>query len=91
MSIEQKKISKFVIHKWLLKCVMVFVSNPLLVIYTFGDIMQHVNGELEIPVLKLNSLANQCVGIHKEHPSAEQLLTLIYLKNNLHAYEHYVP
>lgn len=53
--------------------------------------MQHVNGELEIPVLKLNSLANQCVGIHKEHPSAEQLLTLIYLKNNLHAYEHYVP
>ena len=35
--------------------------------------MQHINGKLQIPVLK--NLADQCVGMYKERPSAEQLLT----------------
>ena len=43
-------------------------------VYSFGRIMQHINGKLEIPVL--NNLADQCVGIYKEHPSAEQLTFL---------------
>ena len=44
-------------------------------IYSFGRIMQHINGKLQIPVLK--NLADQCVGMYKERPSAEQLLTFL--------------
>ena len=44
-------------------------------IYSFGPIMQHINGKLQIPVLQ--NLADQCVGIYKERPSAEQLLTFL--------------
>ena len=43
--------------------------------YSFGRIMQYVNGKLGIPVLK--NLVDQCIGVHKESPCAEQLLILL--------------